>query len=244
MSLRFDSAVCSHVGNVRTLNEDAFCEHADDGVWCVADGMGGYDAGEVASNMVVSAVSDVVRNAAAVSDLNQKVSLIRDAILGVNTQLTVERTQSPDSGMMGCTVLALITREHECACVWAGDSRLYLLRDNGLYQLSTDHSVVQELLASGVISPEETDSHPQRHVITRAVGAHVKLELDYLAFDLMPRDVLLLCSDGLHSEISADQIMSILSLAEDSHTKATRLVETVLSGPGKDNVTVTVIAVE
>ena len=244
MSLQFDSAACSHVGNVRKLNEDAFCDHAADGVWCVADGMGGYDAGEVASNMVVTAVSAAVTSAVAAADLNQKVSLIREAIQGVNTQLTVERTQSPDSGMMGCTVLALITRDLECACVWAGDSRLYLLRDNGLYQLSTDHSVVQELLDSGVISSEEMDSHPQRHVITRAVGAHVTLELDYLAFDLMSQDVLLLCSDGLHSEISADQIMAILASDQDSHSKATRLVESVLSGPGKDNVTVTVIAVE
>ncbi|RLU03240.1 MAG: serine/threonine-protein phosphatase [Ketobacter sp.] len=243
MSFRFDSAACSHAGNVRKLNEDAFCEHAASGVWCVADGMGGYDAGEVASNMVVSAVSDAVRNVASASDLNAKVSLIRDAIQRVNTQLTVERTQSPDSGMMGCTVLALITREQECACVWAGDSRLYLFRDNGLYQLSTDHSVVQELLDSGVISVEEVEYHPQRHVITRAVGAHVQLELDYLAFDLMPQDVLLLCSDGLHSEITADQIMAILSSTEDSHNKATRLVESVLSGPGKDNVTVNVITV-
>lgn len=243
MPLQFDSAACTHVGRVRKLNEDSYCEHVAEGVWCVADGMGGYDAGEVASNMVVSAVSDVVNDVAVAPDLEHKVALIREAIQGVNAQLTVERTQSPDRGIMGTTVLTVVACEQEFACIWAGDSRLYLLRDSGLYQLTKDHSVVQELLDGGVIHEEEMDSHPQRHVITRAVGAHVKLELDYLAVDLTVGDILLLCSDGLHSEISADQIMAILSSGESSQSKASRLVEAALSSQGKDNVTVMVIAV-
>ncbi|WP_290578176.1 PP2C family protein-serine/threonine phosphatase [Ketobacter sp.] len=244
MALRFLSAACTHVGNVRKLNEDAYCEHAAAGVWCVADGMGGYDAGEVAANMVADAVSESLQRVQLEPDLNGRVAVVKQAIQSVNTRLTVERTQSPDSGMMGCTVVALIAEGQECACVWAGDSRFYLLRDAGLYQLSTDHSVVQELLDTGMIQPEEVDSHPRRHVITRAVGANAVLELDYIALDLLPGDVLLLCSDGLHSELSPERIMSILSAPQDCHTKATRLVESVLSGNANDNVTVTVIAVE
>lgn len=244
MALRFLSAACTHVGNVRKLNEDAYCEHAAAGVWCVADGMGGYDAGEVAANMVADAVSESLQRVQLEPDLNGRVAVVKHAIQSVNARLTVERTQSPDSGMMGCTVVALIADGQECACVWAGDSRLYLLRDAGLYQLSTDHSVVQELLDKGMIQPEEAESHPRRHVITRAVGANAELELDYIALDLLPGDVLLLCSDGLHSEISPERIMSILSAPQDCHTKATRLVESVLSGNANDNVTVTVVAVE
>lgn len=228
---------------MRQLNEDAYCEHIAEGIWCVADGMGGHEAGEVASRMVVDAISQVVSSSAKGGDLEHKVALIQDAIQGVNTLLTVERTQSPNGGVMGSTVVALVVHEEECACVWAGDSRLYLFRDKGLYQLSKDHSVVQELMDKEVIAPADVDSHPQRHVITRAVGAHMKLELDYLAFDLLPGDVMLMCSDGLHSELSAENIMAVLATEEDCHNKATRLVESVLSGPARDNVTVSVIAV-
>ena len=232
------------MGNVRELNEDAYCDHAAEGVWCLADGMGGYEAGEVASNMVVTAVSDAVEQAASTTNLNKKVAFVTAAIQSANTCLTQERTMAPNSGVMGCTVLALVTANTECACVWAGDSRLYLLRERGLYQLSKDHSVVQELLDKGMIAADELETHPQRHVITRAVGADADLELDFLALDLLPDDVLMLCSDGLYSEIGPDQIMSILSSAEDCDTKASRLLESVLSGAANDNVTVNVIEVQ
>ncbi|HAG95852.1 MAG: protein phosphatase [Pseudomonadales bacterium] len=249
MVLRFRSAARSHAGNVRELNEDAFCEHVEQGVWCVADGMGGHEAGEVAAQLVVEMIGQAVQGITAQADvkpaaLKDKVSCVRSAIHDANTRLTQEHTLVAGSAMMGCTVLALITGDQECACVWAGDSRLYLLREHGLYQLSKDHSVVQELLDKGLIGQEETLSHPQRHVITRAVGANPRLELDYLALDLVPNDVLLLCSDGLYSEIGPDQILSILTAADDCDTGASRLLEAVLSGPAKDNVTVNVIAVE
>ena len=244
MSFHYQSAVRSHVGNVRELNEDAYCDHAEQGIWCIADGMGGYEAGEVASNMVVNAVSDAVDKVVAATDLDQKVAGLTAAIQSANTCLTQERTLAPDSGVMGCTVLAVVISGAECACVWAGDSRLYLLRENGLYQLSKDHSVVQELLDKGLIAADERETHPQRHVITRAVGANPELELDFLALDLLPDDVLMLCSDGLYSEIGPDLIMSILSSTEDCDTKASRLLESVLSAAARDNVTVSVIEVE
>ncbi|AUM14337.1 PP2C family protein-serine/threonine phosphatase [Ketobacter alkanivorans] len=244
MNLRYQSAALSHVGNVRELNEDAFCDDTGSGVWCVADGMGGYDAGEVASAMVVNAVTQAASTLNDTPTLQQKVEAISNAIQSVNDQLTQERTLTADSSMMGCTVIALMTQEQEGACVWAGDSRLYLLRDNGLYQLSKDHSVVQELLDKGVIADQDIGTHPQRHVITRAVGADVSLELDYLAIDLLPEDVLLLCSDGLYSELQPDQIMSVLSAPVECEEKASRLIEAVLSGNASDNVTVNVIAVE
>lgn len=242
MSLNYQSAALSHVGNVRKLNEDAFCTHPATGIWCVADGMGGYEAGEVAAALVVNAITEVAQ--VQVSSLQEKVDNVSSAIQTVNTQLTEERTLSTDSPMMGCTVVALMMQEQECACVWAGDSRLYLLRDDGLYQLSKDHSVVQELLDKGIISDDDIQSHPQRHVITRAVGADARLDLDYLAFDLLPEDVLLLCSDGLHSELGPDQIMSVLSSPVDCERKAAQLIDAVLAGSANDNVTVNVITVE
>lgn len=244
MSLRYQSAALSHVGNVRELNEDAFCDHTSNGVWCIADGMGGYDAGEVAAAMVTDAVTQAASTLEDNPSLQQKVDAVTSAIQSVNNQLTIERTLSSDSPMMGCTVIAVVAQKQECACVWAGDSRLYLLRDNGLYQLSKDHSVVQELLDNGVIADEDLSTHPQRHVITRAVGADAQLELDYLAIDLLPADVLLLCSDGLYSELKPDQIMSVLSAPVECEAKASRLIEAVLSGSANDNVTVNIIEVE
>jgi serine/threonine protein phosphatase PrpC len=242
MMIRYQSAACSHTGNVRELNEDAFCSHPDAGIWCVADGMGGYEAGEVAAAMVVNAVSHTVAFAGDTNSLQEKVARVQDAVLSVNTELTGHSGEAAAS-MMGCTVVAVMAEGRECACLWAGDSRLYLLRDGGLYQLSKDHSVVQELLDSGIIDAEQSANHPDRNVITRAVGVDSNLELDYLTFDLADGDVLLLCSDGLHSELSAEAILAVLSAAQGSDQQANQLVATVLDGPARDNVTVGIIEV-
>jgi len=244
MRLKYQSAAFSHAGNVRALNEDACCLHPAAGVWCVADGMGGYDAGEVASGLVVDAVSAAIPAVQHGVSLEARVAAIHAAIQAVNRALTCERTQGPESGMMGCTVVALVAHEAECACIWAGDSRLYLLRAGGLYQLTRDHSVVQELLDTGIIDPAEAESHPERHVITRAVGVDSDLELDYLAFDLQAGDSLLLCSDGLYTELGPDRILALLTMPVDPGLKASRLVEAVLEGPARDNITVSIIDIE
>ena len=240
MALAYRSASASHAGHVRTLNEDAFCARPEQGIWCIADGMGGHEAGEVASAMVADAVAGITAQA----DLQTTVNAIQAAVLRVNIQLTEELTLGLQNQVMGSTVVAVAIAGDECACLWAGDSRLYLYRDGCLYQMSRDHSVVEELIEQGVIEAEEAASHPQRHVITRAVGADPELELDMISFTLQAGDVLLLCSDGLYGELDPDHIMDILAQDHESAWKAHQLIDQVLAGQARDNVTVSVIALQ
>ena len=234
------SASRSHKGHVRALNEDAFYTDSDQGIWCVADGMGGHDAGEVASALVVESVAGVTAR----GELQSTVNAIQEAVSHVNYRLTEERTLGLQNQVMGSTVVAVVIMDEECACLWAGDSRLYLYRADCLYQMTRDHSVVEELIQQGVIQPEEAESHPQRHVITRAVGADSALELEMISFALQAGDVLLLCSDGLYGELTPEQIMTILGAGQDSETMAGRLIERVLAGQARDNVTVSVISLQ
>mgnify|MGYP001199982100 CR=1 FL=1 len=240
MPLICESASATHTGNVRPLNEDAFCDNRRHRIWCVADGMGGYEAGEVASAMLVEAV----RHLPAPLSLEQGIEQLRDVILGVNYRLSAEMTMTREDQVMGCTVVALTIVDDECACLWAGDSRLYLYRGNSLYQMSRDHSVVEELIEQGVIQPEEALQHPQRHVITRAVGVDEALELEQISFTLEANDVLLLCSDGLYGELHPDAIMTILAQEDTCNQKAETLIQRTLAGEARDNVTVSVIAVQ
>ncbi len=237
MSLQFRSSTESHVGNVRQLNEDAYYANEEKQIWCVADGMGGYDAGEIAAGMVVDAIATIETQ----STLEETMVALHEAIQEVNRVITQERTLTDENQIMGCTVLALVTADKECACLWAGDTRLYLYRDDCLYQMSRDHSVVQEMVDSGMLREEEMDDHPQSHIITRAVGVEEELELDFISFDLQENDVLLLCSDGLYGELSADRIMSLLAQGHSCTDKAQALLNAVLSGQAKDNVTISVI---
>lgn len=240
MPLAFRSASATHAGHVRALNEDAVCDNPAQGIWCVADGMGGHEAGEVAAAMVVEALTSLQLH----DDLQCRIDRVATVIQQVNQRLTREMTITRDDQVMGCTVVALIVQGDECACLWAGDSRLYLYRDRCLYQMSRDHSLVEEMIEQGVLAPEDAATHPQRHVITRAVGVDEDLQLEQISFQLKPQDVLLLCSDGLHGELHPDTIMSILARDMDSQVMAQELIQQTLAGAARDNVTVSVITVQ
>ena len=240
MTLAFRSACATHTGHVRSLNEDAFCELPEHGLWCVADGMGGHDAGEVASAMVVEALSQLHPQ----DDMANRIDLVSSALQHINYRLTAEVTMTSPDQVMGCTVVVALIHEDECACLWAGDSRLYLYRGDCLYQMSRDHSVVEELIEQGVLQPEDAATHPQRHVITRAVGVDEDLQLEQISFQLQEQDVLLLCSDGLYGELQPDSIMAILAQDMDSQVMAQELIQQTLAGEARDNVTVSVITVQ
>lgn len=240
MPLAFRSACATHTGHVRALNEDAVCDNPAQGIWCVADGMGGHEAGEVASAMVVAALAHLQLH----DDLPARIDRVATALQQVNIRLTREMTITHDDQVMGSTVVALIVDGDECACLWAGDSRLYLYRDQCLYQMSRDHSLVEEMIEQGMLAPDEASTHPQRHVITRAVGVDEELQLEQISFQLQPQDVLLLCSDGLHGELHPDTIMAILARDMDSQVMAQELIQQTLAGAARDNVTVSVITVQ
>ena len=238
-SISFSSASVTHPGNVRAVNEDSVLNVAGN-VWAVADGMGGYAAGDVASRIVIEALTNV-DELDSIVDLVEK---IESTLQRANKKLAFEMTVGIGSEVMGSTVVVAACYGNQCTCLWVGDSRLYVQRQGELYQISKDQSVVQGLIDDGLLSPEQADNHPQSHVITRAVGVHDELDLSKVTFDLHSDDVLLLCSDGLYNEVNAETIRNLLSDSSlNCELKAQALLGAALNTEARDNISVSVIQV-
>jgi serine/threonine protein phosphatase PrpC len=235
MALR--SVARTHVGRVRTLNEDRYIERPDIRLWAVADGMGGHEAGDVAASLIVESLAAVEAQSSGYAYLN----LVCDQLQAVNREL-VERAAALSYGaLIGSTVAALLAFEDHYACVWAGDSRIYLHRDGGLDRLTRDHSVVQQMVDAGALDPEEARNHSRSNVVTRAVGAGEPLELDVRHAAIEPGDVFLLCSDGLTNMVTDEEIRRILS-AMAPEPAADGLMALALDRGARDNVTLVVVS--
>ena len=232
-STRLQSAVRSHVGHVRALNEDACLARPDLGIWAVADGMGGHDCGDYASSLIIGELGRVRRPGSA-RELLQSV----DETLARCNETLLER--AGDGELSGSTIVALLIFEQNFAAIWAGDSRLYRLRGGGLERLSHDHSYVQELVERGELAPEQARHHPLANRITRAIGADRQLHLDVIDGRLEPDDLFLLCSDGLTGMIDDAAIAAILAETEPK-VVADGLIEAALDAGGSDNVSVIVV---
>lgn len=223
----------SHVGRVRRHNEDSFAAREDLGLWVVADGMGGAAAGEVASAIAVEVMAREIEAGAA---LDRAIAEANHAILDA-----AERGEGRAG--MGCTVVAARTRGRDFTVAWVGDARAYLW-GGSLKRLSHDHSRVQELLDAGMISADEARNHPQRSVITRVLGGPdgTAAAPEQISGALKPGEVLLLCSDGLTSEVPDEEIAGVLDreMAGPGGGQAAveRLVALALDHGGADNVTV------
>ncbi|WP_229677777.1 PP2C family protein-serine/threonine phosphatase [Caldovatus sediminis] len=224
------SAAVTHPGAVRTRNEDSYVDRPDLGLWAVADGAGGHGAGDYASNAIREALESIPAGLSAAEVLAQ----VRLRLAAVNTALREEAERRGPGRVIASTVVALLVRGGHFACLWAGDSRAYLLRDGALQRLSRDHSLVQELVDQGAISEAEAEAHPQGNVITRAVGAAATLELDKVTGRVVPGDRFLLCSDGLIRVVEEPEIAGTLA-GEDA---AGRLVRLAVERGARDNVTV------
>ena len=231
------SSSLSHVGCVRTLNEDACLELIDRQLWIVADGMGGHKAGDVASRTII----DYARNVPSDQTFSHFVENVEDHLIAAHQSL---RELGRKLGQIaGSTVVALLGHGLQGLVMWAGDSRAYLFRQGILYQMTRDHSFVEELLAMGKISPQEALSHPRSNVITRAVGANDDLILDMDIVELFHGDIILLCSDGLYRELEEETIRAII-LRHDSPAMIVQdLVNSCLERRARDNVTVVVVKV-
>jgi serine/threonine protein phosphatase PrpC len=216
----------THPGKVRDINQDAFIELSDAGVWVVADGMGGHLEGERASRLIIDAVSWATPRLG-LEATTDEISL---RLANVNQMLINERhDDSKESQICGSTVVALIIKKNYFSCVWAGDSRLYLLRDGVLRTVTQDHSLQEE---RGEDSP--------RNIITRAVGATTELELDLLSEALQIGDRLMLCSDGIYGELSSEEIKEALS-ANELGQAINNLTQCVLSKAARDNLTAVLV---
>ncbi len=227
------SAAESHLGAVRRINEDACLELADQGLWVVADGMGGHQAGDVASQSIVAALADI----GGYQSMGEFVTDVERRLLAVDARLR-QASGGDEDAMMGSTVVALLAWHRLVAFVWAGDSRAYRLRAGRLRQLTRDHSEVEELIARGELTREAAEAHPSANVITRAIGALDGTEtLEVGMSDLRPGDRYLLCSDGLSNYIEDTDLSEVLT--NQLYSEAPRvLVDMANSRGGDDNITV------
>lgn len=234
---RFRSWAVTHPGAKRTHNEDAYVDRPDLGLWAVADGAGGHAAGEVASGMIAEALESIPPELSASELLAQ----VRLAIEQTHAALREEAARRGPDVMVASTVVVMLARGDHFACLWAGDSRAYLLREGMLRQITRDHSLVQELLEAGAIGPDDVMNHPRGNVITRAVGAEVEaFALDKVSDRLVPGDRFLLCSDGLCKTLPEDEMASLLAAIDGTPPQA--LVDAALAANVSDNVTA--VAVE
>ena len=232
----FRSGAATHAGTANRLNEDAFVNRPDLGLWAVADGAGGHESGEVASAEVAGLLQTIDAGLSAAEMLVE----VRSRLEAAHARLHAEASRHGDGAMVATTVVVLLARDDHFACLWAGDSRAYLLRDHTLTKITRDHSLVQALVESGTISEAEAIGHPQANVITRAVGADSDvLELEKRTGQLMAGDRLLLCSDGLSKTLPEERLAELL--AGDDATGAARLVMAALAAQATDNITAVTI---
>ena len=232
------SAARTDPGKVRARNEDAFLECPQHGLWVVADGMGGHQGGDIASQLIVASLADLPVEV----DFDARLKNVRQCLHWLNRRLGQELTVTAgrSDSIMGSTVVAVLMEGNRAACVWAGDSRCYLWRGQRLYQLSKDHSLQQQLIDEQQMSAEQAKAHPSAHALTRAVGASEQLTLDVLELETCPGDAFLLCSDGLYQSLSTDALGHALNLPAPQ-LALERLFAGALRGEARDNLTAVVI---
>jgi serine/threonine protein phosphatase Stp1 len=229
---RFRSSAASHMSAARRRNEDSFVNRPDLGLWAVADGAGGHQAGDLASRIVADTLGAIPAGLGAAELLAEVRLRLADAHRVMQLEAV---TRGPESNLFS-TIVVLLARDEHYACLWAGDSRAYLWRDRQLRQLTQDHSLVQELIDSGAISPAEAAHHPRRNIITRALGgADEAAELDKVTDRLRAGDRFLLCSDGLFKIVPEGDLVALMAAGGDG--LAERLVAAALDRQADDNVT-------
>jgi len=224
----------THVGQVRTSNEDSLL--ADNNVFMVADGMGGHNAGEVASLMAVDHLREAASGIIAETDLVQ-------ALENANEVIYAESMTNHLHHGMGTTLAAMVVLENNNIVVaHVGDSRVYMWHEGALSRLSKDHSYVQELVDEGIVSIEEARTHPRRNIVTRALGIDADVEVEANTFSVTVGAWYVLCSDGLVDEISDADIAKVLARCTSPHEASQALVDAANAAGGRDNITVIVVS--
>lgn len=232
---RFDSWAVTHEGRVRDLNEDRYLVDPTAGVWLVADGMGGHDAGEIASGSIVEELKTMGRPSSATDQHARFVDRLNRA-----NALIQNYSRERNGATVGSTMAALLVYEDQYRCLWMGDARVYRVRQGKLEQLSKDHSEVQELIDQGMLKPEEARNWPRRNVITRAVGVSPELDIDVAYGKIEHNDSYILCSDGLTAhETDADILEAVHGRKPKEACQL--LLEQTLERGGTDNVTVIIV---
>lgn len=228
----------SDVGNKRTFNEDAvgYWEDGDFGIYVVADGMGGHNAGEVASMIAKDTVIEFAKEHK--DDMPDR-ELLENGLNEANRRVYREAIINEECKGMGTTIVVALIRNNDMVIANVGDSRAYVMSGERLERVTKDHSLVQELVDSGTITMEEAENHPNKNVITRAVGTNISVQADYYTLDISQIDKIILCSDGLTNEVGENEIVEILS--DEGGDKCLQLINRSKENGGRDNISVIIL---
>ena len=240
--MKLTAAARTDVGRRRPANEDSYALAPELGLFLVADGMGGHRAGQVASGLAARATVGTLRGQA--GDARGPADRLRAGVAAANAEILASSRIKPELAGMGTTLVALLAEGGRMALAHVGDSRAYRIRRGEIERLTDDHTVVGELVRRGEISARAAESHPHRHVLTRALGVRRQLDADLLEVEPLPGDVYLLCSDGLTGHLADADIAVLVDSAADLEAAAQSLVDLANERGGEDNVTVVLIACE
>ena len=232
-------------GALRSGNEDSLFVMPAQQIYIVADGVGGHNSGELASRMAVGYIAQYVAMHP-ISEVTSKIELRRyflDCFQGANELIYHKSLEEEGNTGMATTTVLCYLDAGDCYIVNVGDSRAYLIREGVMRQLPDDHTLVQDMLRSGLLTKDEALTHPDRNMITKAIGGESAIEPDFYRFETCPGDVILLCTDGLYGEVSADKILRLASDYDSMHDLAKRLVEEANEAGGKDNISVVCIRI-
>ena len=235
------------IGKRRSENQDNYRagRQADDTVWAVVcDGMGGARGGAVASGIAVSVMEDELADKLVPELSTEEIrSLLEQAVEHANSEIFDLSCADPTKRGMGTTLVAMVVRNGLAQIVHAGDSRAYLYRDGKMIRLTRDHSMVQEMVENGTLTPQEAEVHPKQNLITRAVGVNPRLKVEYSECTAVQGDVFLLCSDGLTNCTTEEELCDILE-QNDFFASAEEMIQTALEAGGQDNITVVLLKME
>ena len=233
MTIRVRIGASSDIGRARERNEDSFL--VQEPLFAVADGMGGHRGGNVASSLAVKTLSSIDLSAEGLA------ASLEERVKQANRRVLEQGAADRELRGMGTTLTAVLADGERAYVAHVGDSRAYLLRDGNLQQLTEDHTLVQRMVREGKLSAEEAGNHPQRSILTRALGVEENLSVEQLTMDLHAGDRLILCTDGLTSMVDRENIQEILEAESDPQAASERLVDAANAAGGDDNITVIVL---
>ena len=244
---------CTDVGKVRDHNEDTIGSQPDIGLWVLADGMGGYNAGEVASGIAVKTIIELVTQACKTEKRGEietgtgymrQTIVLRDAIHRANKVINQTAQSQPQCEGMGTTLVASLFYDNKVSIAHVGDSRMYRLRGNRFEQITMDHSLLQELVDRGFYSQEEAQRSTNRNYVTRALGVEANVDVEVQEVEVQKGDYFLMCSDGLPDMVEDEDIhLTISTFANDVRTVGEQLIKLTNDNGGRDNVSVILVRV-
>ncbi|HHZ90265.1 TPA: Stp1/IreP family PP2C-type Ser/Thr phosphatase [Candidatus Poribacteria bacterium] len=233
------------VGKRRSHNEDCYLIDDKISLFVIADGMGGHNAGNIASQLAVDVFREWTESFSSTDlSISKKANIINQLVVAANTRIYTESKAHPNRHGMGTTLIAGICQDNLISYVHIGDSRIYLIRQGEISQTTIDHSHVQEMVDDGIITAKEARVHPNRHIINRAVGLNQTVVADTDQFEILTDDILLVCTDGLHDMIASDrEIAELIISSPDLKSAGKALTETALHYGGSDNITLILIQI-